>query len=160
MKKRYLLPLLAFASSAYSAQFLNVYQISAPENETANVTLDNFKQHKPELLVSGEVIDGKAWVEFKDKHIKYVKEFKDGNLVTDNIHDSLVVLYKTDGKKQDFQFTHTKVSDIWQDRTDGAVTQKPVYSVNNKSYSTNKQTNGFIVPDKGEIFVVSLEDKQ
>ena len=110
--------------------------------------------------MSGEVIDGKAWVEFKDKHIKYVKEFKDGNLVTDNIHDSLVVLYKTDGKTQDFKFTHTKVSDIQQDRTDGGVTQKPVYSVNNKSYSTNKQTNGFIVPDKGEIFVVSLEDKQ
>jgi hypothetical protein len=160
MKKRYLLPLLAFASSAYSAQFLNVYQISAPENETANVTLDNFKQHKPELLVSGEVINGKVWVEFKDKHIKYVKEFKDGNLVTDNIHDSLVVLYKTDGKTQDFKFTHTKVGDIEQERTDGGVTQKPVYSVNNKSYSTNKHTNGFIVPDKGEIFVVSLEDKQ
>ena len=106
------------------------------------------------------MINGKAWVEFKDKHIKYVKEFKDGNLVTDNIHDSLVVLYKTDGKTQDFKFTHTKVGDIEQERTDGGVTQKPVYSVNNKSYSTNKQTNGFIVPDKGEIFVVSLENKQ
>lgn len=160
MKKRYLLPLLAFASSAYSAQFLNVYQINLPENMANEITLDNFKQHKPELLVSGEVIDGKAWVEFKDKHIKYVKEFKDGNLITDNVHDSLVVLYKTDGRKQDFKFTHTKVNDIWQDRTDGAVAQKPVYAVNNKSYSANKPTNGFIVSDKGEIFVVSLEDKQ
>jgi hypothetical protein len=160
MKKRYLLPLLAFASSAYSAQFLNVYQINSSENTANEITLDNFKQHKPELLVSGEVINGKAWVEFKDKHIKYVKEFKDGNLVTDNIHDSLVVLYKTDGKTQDFKFTHTKVGDIEQERTDGGVTQKPVYSVNNKSYSTNKPTNGFVVSDKGEIFVVSLENKQ
>lgn len=160
MKKRYLLPLLAFASSAYSAQFLNVYQINSLENVAGEITLDNFKQHKPELLVSGEVINGKAWVEFKDKHIKYVKEFKDGNLVTDNIHDSLVVLYKTDGKTQDFKFTHTKVGDIEQERNDGGVTQKPVYSVNNKSYSTNKPTNGFVVSDKGEIFVVSLENKQ
>lgn len=68
MKKRYLIPFLALVSSAHASQFLNVYQIGVPENESANITLDNFKQHKPELLVSGEVVDGKALVEFKDKY--------------------------------------------------------------------------------------------
>lgn len=158
MKKRYLLPLLVLASSAHAAQFLNVYQISSPENENASVTLDNFKQHKPKLLVSGEVVDGKALVEFKDKYTSYIKELKDGNLVPDNIHDSLVVLYKTNGKKRDFQFTHKKVTDIQQEYTNGTLVQTPVYHINNQSYSTNKQVNGFVVSDKGDTFVVSLEE--
>ena len=158
MKKRYLLPLLTFASSAYSAQFLNVYQIIAPENETSNVTLDNFKQHKPKLLVSGEVVDGKALVEFKDKYTSYIKELKGGNLVPDNIHDSIVVFYRTNGEKRDFKFTHKKVTDIQQEQTNGTLVQTPVYHINNQSYSTNKQVNGFVVSDKGDTFVVSLEE--
>lgn len=159
MKKRYLLPLLVLASSAHAAQFLNVYQIHTPKNEVVNVTLDNFKQHKPKLLVNGEVVDGKALVEFKDKYTTYIKELKDGNLVPDTIHDSLVVLYKTNGDKRDFQFTHKKVQNIQQEHTNGTLTQAPIYHINNKSYSTNKQINGFVVSDKDEIFVVSLEEK-
>lgn len=158
MKKRYLLPFLALVSSAHASQFLNVYQISSPENENASVTLDNFKQHKLKLLVSGEVVDGKALVEFKDKYTSYIKELKGGNLVPDNIHDSLVVLYKTNGEKRNFQFTHKKVTDIQQEHTNGTLVQTPVYRINNQSYSTNKQVNGFVVSDKGDTFVISLEE--
>lgn len=158
MKKRYLLPFLALVSSAHASQFLNVYQISSPKNENASVTLDNFKQHKLKLLVSGEVVDGKALVEFKDKYTSYIKELKGGNLVPDNIHDSLVVLYKTNGEKRNFQFTHKKVTDIQQEHTNGTLVQTPVYRINNQSYSTNKQVNGFVVSDKGDTFVISLEE--
>lgn len=159
MKKRYLLPLLILASSAHATQFLNVYQIGSIGNGTANVTLENFKQYKPKLLVSVEVVDGKALVEFKDKYTSYIKELKDGNLVPDNIHDSLVVLYKTNGEKRNFQFTHKKVTDIRQEYTNGTLVQTPVYHINNQSYSTHKQVNGFVVSDQGETFAIFLEEK-